>query len=186
MGAQDGSTGTSDGSAPAAGGQPGGGIGNPIGTPDPLTKYKWWILLGFGLLLAFAAGFLLRKPTTSARSLEQRYHDGYLVAGSMVLMGTIVKFLSLAIGAVIIIVVVAGAQNGNVLGNLEIAGGIATGVVVALSGFAAGVLISAQGQIMQSMIDTAVNTSPLIDTGEKARIIGVASASEKTPPAATS
>ena len=44
------------------GGQPGGGIGTPIGTPDPLSKYKWWILGGLALLLAAGAAFLLRKP----------------------------------------------------------------------------------------------------------------------------
>jgi hypothetical protein len=42
--------------------QPGGGIGAPINTPDPLSKYKWWILGGLALLLVAAAGFLLRKP----------------------------------------------------------------------------------------------------------------------------
>ncbi len=41
---------------------PGGGIGEPINTPDPLSKYKWWILGGLGLLLVVVAGFLLRKP----------------------------------------------------------------------------------------------------------------------------
>jgi len=46
--------------------QPGGGIGNPINTPDPLSKYKWWILGGLGLLLAAAAAFLLRRPATEA------------------------------------------------------------------------------------------------------------------------
>jgi hypothetical protein len=69
MGAQDGSNGSggaSDGSAPAAGGQPGGGIGQPIGTPDPLTKYKWWILGGLALVLAAGAAFLLRKPAGAA------------------------------------------------------------------------------------------------------------------------
>jgi hypothetical protein len=44
-----------------SGNRPGGGIGNPIGTPDPLTKYKWWILGVLALLLAAAAAFLLRK-----------------------------------------------------------------------------------------------------------------------------
>ena len=44
------------------GGQPGGGIGQPIDTPDPLSKYKWWILGGLALLLAAAAAFLLRRP----------------------------------------------------------------------------------------------------------------------------
>ncbi len=42
--------------------RPGGGIGNPIDTPDPLTKYKWWILGFLTLLLAAAAAFFLRKP----------------------------------------------------------------------------------------------------------------------------
>jgi len=41
---------------------PGGGIGNPINTPDPLSKYKWWILLGMFLGLSAVAGFLLRRP----------------------------------------------------------------------------------------------------------------------------
>ncbi|MFP5207454.1 MAG: carboxypeptidase-like regulatory domain-containing protein [Acidobacteriota bacterium] len=41
---------------------PGGGIGTPIDTPDPLSKYKWWILGALALLLAAAAAFLLRKP----------------------------------------------------------------------------------------------------------------------------
>ena len=51
-----------DASATGNGGTPGGGIGNPINTPDPLSKYKWWILGGLGLLLAAGAAFLLRKP----------------------------------------------------------------------------------------------------------------------------
>ncbi len=46
----------------AANGQPGGGIGAPIDTPDPLSKYKWWILGALALLLATAAAFLLRRP----------------------------------------------------------------------------------------------------------------------------
>jgi len=44
-------------------GRPGGGLGNPIDTPDPLQKYKWWILSGIGLALVIAAAFMLRaKP----------------------------------------------------------------------------------------------------------------------------
>jgi hypothetical protein len=42
---------------------PGGGIGVPINTPDPLTRYKWWILGILGLLLVAGAIFLLRKQT---------------------------------------------------------------------------------------------------------------------------
>ena len=46
--------------------RPGGGLGNPIDSPDPLNKYKWWILSGLGLALAIAAGFLLRRPSPAA------------------------------------------------------------------------------------------------------------------------
>lgn len=61
------------GEQPAAGGsaatdtKPGGGLGTPIDTPDPLTKYKWWILSGLALVLAIAAGFFLSgKPNQTA------------------------------------------------------------------------------------------------------------------------
>jgi hypothetical protein len=52
-------------------GKPGGGIGTPIDSPDPLTKYKWWILGILTLLLIAAAAFMLKKrgdlaPSTSA------------------------------------------------------------------------------------------------------------------------
>jgi len=47
----------------AADDRPGGGLGNPIDTPDPLQKYKYWILSGLALLLVVAAAFFLRgKP----------------------------------------------------------------------------------------------------------------------------
>ncbi|MGI4831060.1 MAG: hypothetical protein ACRYFU_23150 [Janthinobacterium lividum] len=59
----------SDANAPAvsnselAGGR---GLNNPLdetGDRDPWAKYKWWILAGLALLLAGAAGVLLRKPS---------------------------------------------------------------------------------------------------------------------------
>jgi hypothetical protein len=46
--------------------RPGGGIGTPINTPDPLSKYKWWILGGLALLLAATAAVLLRRPADAA------------------------------------------------------------------------------------------------------------------------
>ena len=47
---------------------PGRGLQNPLdpeGTRDPWAKYKYWILGGLALLLAAAAGVLLRKPAAS-------------------------------------------------------------------------------------------------------------------------
>ena len=49
--------------------RPGGGLGVPIDTPDPLTKYKYWIIAGILLALAGGAGFLLSRPQTGAIAL---------------------------------------------------------------------------------------------------------------------
>jgi hypothetical protein len=45
----------------ANGGRPGGGLGVPIDTPDPLSSFKWWILGGLALLFVAAAAFMLRR-----------------------------------------------------------------------------------------------------------------------------
>ncbi|MFZ0747031.1 MAG: carboxypeptidase-like regulatory domain-containing protein [Terracidiphilus sp.] len=65
--------------AAGPGNQPGGGIGVPINTPDPLSKYKWWILGGLAILMATAAAFLLRKPAGAPGSTVV-YEPGGAVA----------------------------------------------------------------------------------------------------------
>jgi hypothetical protein len=55
----------SQAAAPASDGRPGIGLGAPINTPDPLNRYKWWILGGVALALMVAAVFLLRSRGTS-------------------------------------------------------------------------------------------------------------------------
>jgi hypothetical protein len=69
-GAQGGGRGAAPGAASgtaASDTRPGGGLGNPIdpeGTNDPWGKYKWWIIGGLGLILAAAAGILLKGGGT--------------------------------------------------------------------------------------------------------------------------
>jgi hypothetical protein len=60
--ASGGQSGDASASGSQTGTQAGGGLAAPINTPDPLTKYKWWILGSLALLLAAVAAFLLRKP----------------------------------------------------------------------------------------------------------------------------
>jgi hypothetical protein len=55
--------------APATAGRdsrPGGGLGPPIDAPDPLEKYRWYILGGFALVLAAGAIFVVRRSRTAA------------------------------------------------------------------------------------------------------------------------
>jgi hypothetical protein len=46
--------------------RPGGGLGPPIDTPDPLNKYKWWLLSALALVMVAVAAWLLRKPRTES------------------------------------------------------------------------------------------------------------------------
>jgi hypothetical protein len=72
---QQGGAGAAGGAPTAQPSGPGGGIGEPINQPDPLSKYKWWILGGVVLTLGIAAAFLLRKPAGA---------DGTLAAGAAI------------------------------------------------------------------------------------------------------
>lgn len=57
------------GSAAANDTRPGGGLGVPIDTPDPLDRYKWWILGAITLAFAVAAGFFLRRPQEETETI---------------------------------------------------------------------------------------------------------------------
>jgi hypothetical protein len=66
----------SQGSAPAADSgaaassgrdsRPGGGLGPPIDAPDPLEKYRWYILGGFGIVLAAGAIYITSRSRGGA------------------------------------------------------------------------------------------------------------------------
>ncbi len=45
--------------------QPGEGLGAGTGGPDPISKYKWWLLGSLALFCAVAAGVLLRTPSAA-------------------------------------------------------------------------------------------------------------------------
>jgi hypothetical protein len=46
--------------------RPGGGLGPPIDAPDPLQKYRWWILGGFAAVL-IAAGVIIASRQQAAQ-----------------------------------------------------------------------------------------------------------------------
>ena len=62
-GGQEGGSGSGSGNGQAVGGaqvsgRPGGGLGPPIEAPDPLDKYRWYILGGFAIVLAAGAIYI--------------------------------------------------------------------------------------------------------------------------------
>jgi hypothetical protein len=45
--------------------RPGGGLGPPIDAPDPLEKYRWYILGGFAVVLAAGAIYIATRSKTA-------------------------------------------------------------------------------------------------------------------------
>ncbi len=58
-----------NGAVPAGAGapdnRPGGGLGNPEGSPGPLDKYKWWLIGSIALIFVGGVWFAMRKPATA-------------------------------------------------------------------------------------------------------------------------
>ena len=52
--------------APAGDARPGGGLGAPIEAPDPLDKYRGWIIGGFGIVLVTGAIYTVNRSKASA------------------------------------------------------------------------------------------------------------------------
>ncbi len=50
--------------------RPGGGLGPPIDAPDPLQKYRWWILGGFAALLIIGGLYTTRRQQSTNRALR--------------------------------------------------------------------------------------------------------------------
>jgi hypothetical protein len=46
--------------------RPGGGLGPPIDAPDPLEKFRWYILGGFGIVLAAGAIYIASRSKAPA------------------------------------------------------------------------------------------------------------------------
>ena len=72
-----GSSGGEQSSAPGPGasqssGRPGGGLGPPIDAPDPLQKYRWWILGGFAGVLLIGGFYVASRQQSAARALKRQ------------------------------------------------------------------------------------------------------------------
>jgi hypothetical protein len=53
-------------------GRPGGGLGPPIDAPDPLQKYRWWILGGFAAVLVIGGVYVASRQQAAARAVARQ------------------------------------------------------------------------------------------------------------------
>ncbi len=74
-----GDTATSGGGGMGGGAQadnrPGGGLGPPIDAPDPLEKYRWYLLGGFGAVLVIGAFYIAKRSPAQTVPARRRSLD---------------------------------------------------------------------------------------------------------------
>ena len=63
--------------------RPGGGLGPPIDAPDPLQKYRWWILGGFAAVLLIGGIYVASRQQSTARAARQNASGLHAVQGQM-------------------------------------------------------------------------------------------------------
>ncbi len=74
---------TAGGATPApSNNRPGGGLGPPIDAPDPLQRYRWWILGGFAALLIIGGVYIARRQQSSNRALRYPKVSSSLMAAT--------------------------------------------------------------------------------------------------------
>jgi hypothetical protein len=114
-------------------------------------------------------------------SLQNRYEDAYLVAGTVNGAGQAIKVVGFVAAAVAAIggFIVAGKVS-EPRGIGAIIGAVMLGALIALPFYALGVLVSTQGQILKAILDTAVNTSSLLTRDEARRILLQSTAADPT------
>ena len=107
-------------------------------------------------------------------SLSRRYRDAYTVAFSIIARGERLKTMAILVGILIALLSVVWAVTA--LGDdVKFVLGIIPGLLIAASVGAAiyghGIIVAAQGQLLLTSIDTAVNTSGFLANHERAKIM---------------
>jgi DNA-directed RNA polymerase subunit RPC12/RpoP len=114
------------------------------------------------------------KGGAPARKMpSDRYSDAYAVANAIISTGTAVKVIGVLFAVVGSVAVVAYSREAApFFGSLWVFE-LLLCAVVGFGFWIAGVFITAQGQLLRALLDTAVNTSPLFSNSDKERIMGI-------------
>jgi hypothetical protein len=91
--------------------------------------------------------------------VQTRYIDAYRVAGTMNAFGQSIKIVGVIFAALIFYV----TESMQSLATAVIAGAVIGGIF-----FVIGIMVSAQGQMLKAVVDTAVNSSPFLDDNQRA------------------
>jgi len=108
--------------------------------------------------------------------LADHYKNAYRIAAATVRLGNLVKhWVPVVAGAVMLGGVVVSTPNDPIQNGsfnwLYLLGSLLGAAIILAAGYISGALLTAQGQFLSALLDTAVNTSPHLQDLEKASIM---------------
>src|SRR2546422_11685371 len=113
-------------------------------------------------------GATMTESGDASTAVHNRYRDAYTVAASIAGLGSLVKTLGIVAGVVVALLGLASAGSFG-------AGAFVVFLILAVGVggmfFMFGVMVAAQGQVLLAVLDTAVNTSPLLSVEQKGEVI---------------
>jgi hypothetical protein len=113
-----------------------------------------------------------KRPIDESRSpVVNRYQDAYHVGAALVGLGNTIKIIGLVLAGIIVLGSLSAA-NGLFGGGAVLAGGLLAAIVGGLF-WVCGVIVAAQGQILQATLDTAVASSHFLTVQERADAMGL-------------
>lgn len=110
--------------------------------------------------------------TESASPVVNRYRDAYRVGAALVGLGDAIKIIGTILGGIILLGSLSSANSQFAGGGLAFAGAFAAAVVGGIF-WVCGVIVAAQGQILQATPDTAVGSSPFLTHPQRADAMGL-------------
>jgi hypothetical protein len=112
-------------------------------------------------------GAIAGGQAQSTSPVVDRYRDAYRVGAALVGLGNTIKVVGAILGGIII---VGSLSAGN---GPFTAAGLFLGAAVGLLFWVCGVMVAAQGQVLQATLDTAVNSSHFLTDPDRADAMGL-------------
>jgi hypothetical protein len=109
-----------------------------------------------------------RKQILAFDLIQNRYSAAYRLARGLAFLGRVITWVGILLA---IIIVVGGVIANRTVGSLALLISLVSAGLLMLITFGLGGFVAAQSQVMLALIDTAVNTSPLLSKSDVSRII---------------